>query len=66
MLHINVVSKRMKVKYDGSLDFVSSMSRKLFDGLFSIQKYLVLYKRFLYLDKNEKLSKLLRTTAGSQ
>ena len=56
----------MKVKYDGSLDFFSSMSRKLFDGLFSIQKYLVLHKRFLYLDKNEKLSKLLRTTAGSQ
>jgi hypothetical protein len=56
----------MKVKYDGSLDFVFSMARKLSDRLFSIQKDLVLHNRFLYLDKNEKLSKLLRTTAGSQ
>ena len=69
MLHINVVSKWMNVKYDGSLDsldFVSSLSRKLSERLFSIWKDLILYKRFRYLDKNGKLSKLLRTTADSQ
>ena len=66
MLHINVVSKWMKVKYDGSLDYVSSMSRKLSERLFSMWKDLILYKRFHYLDKNGKLSKLLRTTADSQ
>ena len=66
MLDNNAFSHRMKVKYGVLFDFVSFMSRKLFERLFSLWKDLASYKHFLCLDKNEKLSELPPTTADSQ
>jgi hypothetical protein len=59
-LRVNVFNDRMKVKYEFYI------SRKLFQRPFRIWKDLLFYNRFIFLDKQEELWKMLQTWTYSQ